>query len=785
MPLTAVCLILTLALGVAATSVASSILNAFFIRPLPVREPDRLVRVYRHAAGEALHLPLRYPEFQDLVRLDGAFDGGTAEEPLPVILGAAGSYERVWADVVSAGYFATLGISAREGRLFGPTEDASGEPALVLGERFWRRRFAADPNVVGQTVQVDGRPYRIVGVAPAAFGGTVPGFAADLWLPIRSLGAREREPGHSYFVLARLAPNADLVTARVALEALALRLETEQPTSNRGVRFAVTPEAGGRVPPPFGSGFLAFSLLGVGAGLLVALTASVNAAGVLLAGAAARQREIAVRTALGASRRRVVMQVLAEAAALAVPAGAAGVAIAWVAARMMSAIEVPIARGAALSFDFGLDARALAAGVAVTMGTVLIVGLAPALEGSRTDVVSALTGVPSARRSVRTRTRFLTGQVAVSMVLVAGCGLFTRSLQHAAGIDVGFDPTGVVAASVDRRASPETTDAVFWPRLLREVRVIPGVEAASLTTRLPLELGIVLTALAPDGFTPTEKAGWPSVEFAMVNDGYFETMRIPFLEGRDFTPRDADGREAVAIVNEVLARRFWPEGTATGRHAVSPDGGRVRIVGVVRASKYLSIGEDPKPYVYFRFPPASTRAATIVARGRGDTALLLRSIGAAARRLDIQAPLYDLTTMSARVATSLAPARAGATGLGFLAAIAVALTAVGLFGAVAQSVTRRTYEIGVRRALGAPDGRVVWLIMRDTLAPVTLGTGMGLAIALATQPVLRAVLYDVSAVDPLVVGIAPAVTLLLCALAAWVPSRRATRISAAGALRAE
>lgn len=783
-PLTAACLILTLALGVAATSTAFSVLNAFFIRPLPVREPERFVRIYRYAAAGAQHFPLPYREFQEVLRLEGAFDGGTAEEPQPLILGSAGTYERVWGDVVSPGYFATLGLEPVVGRLFGLMEEESGEPLVVLGERFWTRRFGADRAVVGTTVLVDGRPYRIVGIAREGFGGTVHGFTADLWLPIRSLPGREEAGGHSYFALGRLASGADLAAARAALDALARRLEAERPSSNRGVRFAALPEASGRVPPPFRRGFLAFSLVGVGAALLVALIASVNAAGVLLAGAAARRREIAVRAALGASRRRILAQFLVEAAALSVPAGAAGVAVAWAASRILSAIEVPIARGASLAFDLGLDARALAVGVAVTAATVLLVGLAPALEGSRLDLVSALKGGARQPRRLRTPGALLAGQVAVSMMLFVCFALFARSLQHAGAIDVGFDPSGVVAASIDRRATPAATDAAFWAHLLQDVRLIPGVESRSLTTRLPLELGIVATSLAPEGFTPTAGAGWPSVDFAMVSGGYFETLRIPLVAGRDFSDRDADGDRTVAIVNDVLARRYWPDEEAVGRHAVSRQGERVRIVGVVRASKYLSIGEVPKPYVYFPLPLATTRGATIVARGSGDATALLRSIGEAVRRLDPQAPLYEQTTMSTRVAISLAPARAGAMTLGFLAAIAIAMTAVGLFGAVAQTVTRRTYEIGVRRALGAPDRSVVWLMMRDMLAPTIVGSVFGLATALAAQPLLRVVLYDVSTIDPLVVGLAPAATVLLCAVAAWLPARRAVRISPAGALRA-
>jgi predicted permease len=386
---------------------------------------------------------------------------------------------------------------------------------------------------------------------------------------------------------------------------------------------------------------------------------------------------------------------------------------------------------------------------------------------------------------VSTRRVFLGAQVVVSMVLLAGCAVFLRSLQHASAIDPGFDPAGVVATAVDTRASSAGTDRTFWTRLVDEIRRLPSVESASLTSRLPLELGIVMTSLAPEGFVPADGAAWPSVEFAVVDTGYFDTMRIPLVDGRDFTPRDADGFPAVAVVNDVLARQFWGDVSAIGRRLVTRDGGRLQVVGVVRHSKYLSIGESPKPYVHFPLRQGHADAMTIVARGSGDSASLLRAIGSEVRRLDPEAPLYEVTTMSRKVAMSLAPARGGALALGIVAAIAIGLTALGLFGSVAQAVSRRTYEIGVRRALGAPDRSVVWLMVGDTMGPVAIGSALGLAIAIAAQPVLRAVLYDVTLFDPVVVGLAPAVVVLVCATAAWLPSRRATRISATAALRCE
>ncbi len=785
-PVVTAYVVLTLATGIAATSASFAFLNALFIRPLPVHRPDRLVRVYRHTSADPQHFPIAYREFEDLRGLRDVFAGGTAEEPVPIILGAAGGYERVWGEVVSSGYFSELGVTAQYGRMFDVAEEQAGDAVVVISEGLWRRRFGGDPAVVNSTVRVDGRPYRVAGVAPRAFRGTVLGFTSELWLPIRSVPGRELAEGHTYFTIARLAGGVDLAVAQHALDALARRLEAERPGSNRAVRFTAHDEAEGRVPPPFRTGFLGFSLLGLCVALLVTAVACANAAGVLLAGATARRREIFVRRALGASRRRVVAQLLTEAAVLSIAAGAAGVLMAWQATRLMSAVHVPIARGASLSFDLGIDARTLAAGLGVTVATVLAVGLAPALDGSRVDLVSGLNPwTASGSRQSRIRRVFLGAQVAVSMVLLAGCALFVRSLQHARAIDLGFDPSGVVATAVDTRVSSARADGAFWTRLLDELRRLSLVESASLTARLPLELGIVMTSLAPDASAPADGSAWPSTEFSVIDTGYFETMRIPIIAGRDFTDRDVAGSPAVIIVNDVLARQFWGSEEAAGRHVITRDGGRLRVVGVARRSKYLSVGERPKPYAYFPLRQGTAQAMTIVARGRGDPGSLLRAIDETVRRLNPEAPLYDVTTMSARVAMSLAPASAGAVALGVVAAIAVALTALGLFGAVAQGVGGRTYEIGVRRALGAPDASVIWLMVRDTMAPVAIGVAAGLALAMGLQPALRVVLYDVPRLDALVVAIAPTAIVLVCAVAAWVPSRRATRISAASALRSE
>jgi predicted permease len=401
--------------------------------------------------------------------------------------------------------------------------------------------------------------------------------------------------------------------------------------------------------------------------------------------------------------------------------------------------------------------------------------------------VAALKDASAGRRQRSSnRAVFLGAQVALSMVLLAGCGALLSSFRHVRDIDPGFDPDGVVATAVDIRASRSAGDPEFWRRLVDSIRRLPHLESVSLASRLPLELGLVATSLAPEGFVPGDGRGWPSVEFAVVDADYFSTMRIPMLAGRDFDATDTSDAPAAAIVNDVLARQYWGAGTAIGRRLVTRDGGRLRVVGVVRHSKYLSLSESPKPYVYLPLRQGHADAMTIVARASGgESGLLLRAIADTVRRLEPEAPLYEMTTMARRVALSLAPARGGAIAVGAVAVMALLLTAVGLFGIVAQAVSRRTFEIGVRRALGAPDRSVVWLMVRDTMAPVGIGCGVGLASAIAVQPVLGAVLYDVERLDPLVVVMAPAVIGVVCAGAAWLPSRRAALISPAAALRRE
>jgi predicted permease len=790
-PLVTAVVVCTLALGIASAGVSFSLMNALFIRPLPIQGPDRFVRVYHQREGSPQVLPISYRELRDLGDLREVFAGAVAEQPAPFTLGAAGAYDRVWGEIVSERYFALLGVEPAYGRFFSTSEEEIGEPVIVISHGLWQRRFGGNPEALNSHVRVDARLMRIIGVAPPAFRGTIVAFESDLWVPIRSAPTRHSETAdradRGYFVIARLTEDSGAGRARAAVDALTHRLQQEYPATNRGIRLIAFPESEGRVPPPFRDGVLGFSTVAVAVALLVTAIACANVAGMMLARAAARRTEIGVRLALGASRRRIIAQLLTEAAMLSLAAGTIGVTVAFLLTQAVSRLQVPIARGASLSLDVTMDSRVLAVSFAVTVLTGVLFGLVPALEASRPNLVGILkAGGPGSGRHRSLAGRiFLAAQIALSMLLLITGGLFVRSLQHGRAIDLGFDPANVVTSAVDIRGSgysPAETQG-FWTTLIDEIRRLPMTESASLTARLPLELGIVTLSIGPEGFQPAGDRGWPSSEFAVVDPDFFDTLRIPLVDGRDFTDRDTGGAPPVIIVNDVVARQFWGEHRAVGRHVINPEGERFEVVGEVRRSKYLSVGEDPKPYVYFPLRQGMSHAMTIVARGTGDSAAHIRAIVAAVRRFDPTAPLFDVAPMSDRVTRSLAATSGGVAGLGIISLMALALTSLGLFGAVAQSVGRRTYEIGVRRALGAPDRNVIWVVVRDVVILVAAGLLLGIALALVAGRALRVLLYNVNPSDPLVFFTAPLVLLLVALVSAWLPTYRATRINAATALR--
>jgi putative ABC transport system permease protein len=778
----------TLAFGIAANVVAFALIDTFFLRPLSVRQPGRLVRIYSSSPGGMQYFTVSYGDYADMRARTGVFERVVVEEPVPLTLGVAGSYERVWGARVSHDYFAMLGVTPASGRFFTQEEEAPGAaPVAVIGHGLWRRAFGGR-DVIGDTMTVQGQRVTIVGIAGERFHGTTLGLFPDLWLPvIRDPETVLARGGGRFFVLARLQPGKSVAEANAALDLLAHRLERTYAT-NRGVRFPVLPESHGRVHPSARGGFLGVSGVFLVVAILVLVLACTNVAAILLARGLSRRAEIAVRLALGATRGRIVRQLLIESCSVAAVAGITGIALAWMAMDVLSTMPLPTARGAPIAFAIGVDGRILSFSVLVAAVSTILFGLAPALTASRGELVPALKNEAAGAglRSTQVRDVLIAMQVALSIVLLIAGGLFLRSLQHALRIDPGFDPDDVVVASVDLTPrSGAGAPAQFWRRLVDHLVVLPHTRAATLADRVPFEINITVMRVAPEGGAPSSDDTWPAINYAIVHEGYFETLRIPLLEGREFSRHDGASAPAVIVVNDVLARRFWPGTTAVGRRLLAADGTSYEVVGVARSLKYLTLGEEPTPYIYRPLAQTGAPTMTLIVRTAADPTSLIRELRPAVRAVDDNVAVYNIETMTDRMRLAYLPATSGAAVLTLMSIVALLLTAVGLYGTVYYAVGRRTHEIGIRRALGAQQAGIVWLVVSRVTLFAVAGLAVGAAAGLISSRALRTLLYDVDPFDHLVIAFAPIVMVSVCTIAASVPAWRAAHIDPAVALRRE
>ena len=657
-PAVAIALLVTLAFGIAANCLAFSLINSFFIRPLPIQEPEQLVRIYSSFASGHQYFTVSYADYADMRQLSAVFSGVIVDEPVAASLGVRGASERLWGSRVSGDYFSVLGVRPAHGRFFSPeeTSKSGGDPVAVLSYGLWQRRFLASPNVLGNTVILNGKPCTVIGVVPRDFHGTHIGLSPELWLPVQMEG-RDRG-ARQYFVTGRLRPGITVDQARAALDVLAHRLQQSYPDTNQGIRFKLLPETKSRVHPVARGGILGFSGTLLAVAVLVLGVACANIAGILLVRAASRRKEIGARLALGATRGRIIRQFLTESALLSLLGGGLGLILAWAVTKVLGTVHFPTR--VPLYFDVGLDMRVLGFSFLVTVSAGILFGLTPALEASKSDLVNMLKEGEAAagwRRS-RLRPALVAAQVALSTMLLIGAGLFLRSLQNARRVDVGFDPEGVVRTSLDLglQGYRAAEARQFWRHLVERLTALPGTQSVSLASALPFELNITTMNLAPQGYQASRDGGWPSIEFAVVHPDYFRTLRIPLLEGRDFTARDTEFSPPVIIVNEVLARQFWPGTSAVGKRVTT--GGRLlEVAGVARRGKHLTLGEQPKPFVYFPLGQSDAPAMTVLVRAAGAPAKALQEVRDAVRAMDNTVPLYNVTTMSEHVNFALFPAQ--------------------------------------------------------------------------------------------------------------------------------
>ena len=780
---------LTLALGAGATTALFSVVDAVLLRPLPVHEPDRLVSVRVEKADGSVEDVFSWPYVRDWRSAAAPVAEVAATHYGGLSFSAGGEAEMVTSVDATDNYFRVLGLRPAAGRLFAPGDDAAA-PVVVLSHGFWTRRFGADPGVVGRAVRLNGQPLTVIGVAPPGFAGTLAGVRTDVFVPVGIYpllnpgGDLDTRGRHGWLVMfARLRAGVSVDRAGAALDAVARRVEPEfaDDPAPRGARV----DALTGLPARARGGAVGFmALLSACAGLVL-LIAATNVAGMLLARASARRREIAIRLALGAGRGRLARLLLAESLLLFLAGGAAGTLLAVWATSLLRGWSPPV--GVPVTIDAAVSPAALAFALGLSLATGLVFGLAPALAASRPVLVPALKDGAGGGRRARLRSAFVVGQLAMSMLLLVTAGLFARALQSALSIDPGFRPDGVLVGEV--RLAPhgydEARGAEAFRQLLERVRARPEVRAATLASLVPVAGESERTRVRRAEDAPAEgDGGGVSVGVNTVDDDYFRTMEVRLLAGRAFSPADRPGSPPVAVVNETLARRLWPGESPVGRRLTS--GGRtVEVVGVARDGRYEELREDPLPYVYFPFSQNHQAAMTLHVRHDGAPAAALAAVRAELRAVDPDVPLAGAMPMAARIGVTLVPQRIAAVLVGGFGAAGLLLAAVGMYGVLAYTVSQRTREIGVRMALGAGAGAVLRMVVRQGLLLCALGVAIGLGAALLAARAIRGMLFGLSAADPATFVAVPLLVGLAALLASWLPARRAARVDPVVALRAE
>ncbi|MFL5580644.1 MAG: ADOP family duplicated permease [Gemmatimonadaceae bacterium] len=797
--------VLTLAVGIGANTAIFSAVNAMLLRPLPYREPERLMKV-------SLTVPARgdeparddmiwsWPKARTFREQQHLFSSTTLYTDWQFTVRGGGEADRVAGELTDAAYLPTLGLAPQIGRSFTADEDTLGGPKVALiSDALWQRRWNADPRVLGQTVNLDGQPYVIVGVAPRGFRGL--SGKSELWVPLitRWEGVEKEAWSHSFWMVGRLAPGVSVAQAKAVVPELGRRVDAAWPhpelkTAHWGARAGELDAT--RVSPVVRRSLLVL----LGAVGLVLLIACANVANLFLVRAAGRRREIAVRLAVGAGRGRLVRQLLTESVLLAGMGGLAGLLLAVWGVKALSAVDPRVAIrtrdfGAVggVSFDWiKLDVQALAFAALVAVGTGILFGLVPALRATRLELTGALKddGSEGRRRARRLggRSTLAALEIALALVLLAGSGLMLRSLANLMGVNPGFRSDRVLTLRLN---TPDGADSKSWPRfwsgVVERVSAVPGVQAAAIGNCAPLSGGCNGTvALRRDRPVPPPGTE-PSVGIQWITPEWLETMGVPLVRGRRFGPEDRVGSPKVVLVSQAAARRIWGTEDPVGKPVSVGQGGfwedTATVVGVVGDVRYTTLDAPQEPDVYLSYAQSPYPRGLVFVRTAGDPLAAVRAIRAAARTAAPDSPIYDVKTLAERTAAATSYARYSAALLGIFALVALALATVGVYGVVSYGVAQRTREIGVRVALGAQRRDVLRLIVGQGAGILVAGGVLGLAASAAATRVLRTLLFDVAPGDPATLATMAAILGAAVLAASFIPARRAATIPPTEALR--
>jgi len=793
-PLFTAMVVLTLALGIGLNTAVFSVVDAFLLRPTPgVRDEGSLVQLYRKYPGMD-YGSNSIPHFERLAQRGQDVFADIADVSFQTVnITVDARPMTVFGQMVSANYFTLLGVTAARGRFFTPDETAHGaHPIAVLSDGAWRSLFGADPSVVGKSIPVNGQPYTIVGVAPPEFRGTMQLVEPVLWVPLAQLeqirpgtGPAVWESGNNYTdVIARLKPGVSVAQVEARMAALSAELATELPDTYRESAITVLRKSEVGIHPTLRGAQVGMSLAVFAVVAILLVIACVNVANLFLARARDRAREMAIRLALGARRIALVRQLLVESLLFALVAGAVGVLVASWTISLLNGIALPV--NIPIRPALSISPTVLAFAAVATVLTGVLFGLAPALQATRPSLIPALKGeAPAGGERSRMSKGLVIAQMSLSVVLLVSAGLFLNNLRNATTLDKGFVGDHLLLAELDpslngyARARTEQAYRTLRDRLALD----PQVRSVALVSDAPLGLSTSDRGVDIPGYVPAEGEGM-SVLYVSATPGYFATMRIPIVHGRDFTASDDSASVPVLIVNERFAERFWPGQDAIGK-TVRTRGRDHTVVGVVPTGKYRRLGEEATAFMWFSHAQAFESAMTVVVRSSADPEQVIPLLRREAQLLDANLPVSNIRTMDRHLGIALMPARLTGMALGLFGALGLLLASVGMYGVMAYSVSQRTREIGIRMAIGAAASDVVALIMRQGLSLVGIGAVIGLAAAMGAAKLLAGVLYGGGGLDPMTFTIVPLLLVAVAAVATFAPARRAATVDPAITLRSD
>ncbi|HLY20733.1 MAG TPA: ABC transporter permease [Bryobacteraceae bacterium] len=782
--------VLALALGIGPNTAIFTMVNAVLLKPLPIPEPNRVVMIWGTMLKSGFdQLPVSAADFLDWKRQSHSFETMSAAFAIPeygLNISGIGDPERVPAALASQEFLPALGITPLAGRNFLPDEDRpGGPPAVLISNALWQRRFSSDPSAVGRTLTVDGIPRTIVGVVPHQLGEMVP---ADLWLPTAINPNNPPRENHNYGVVARLKPGVTLAQARAEMTVIARRLEAAYPATNDGWGITMFPMAEmftGRIRPVL--------LILLGAVGLLLLIACANLANLLLARAATREREIAIRGALGAGRRRIVRQLLTESLLLALAGGALGLFLAVWSVRLLRGIVpemFPMLR------HMGVDLPVLAFTLGISLLTGMLFGLVPAWRSSRTDINTTLKEAAgrseSAGGSQRIRGFLLASEVALAVLLSVSAGLLLRSFARVVAVNPNVRTADVLTMNLSLPEAKYDTPvkrANFYKNLTERLETLPGVRSAGAVQFLPLRVSLLsfrvgVNSFEIEGRPPLNQSQQPQADYRTVTPGYFNTMGIALRQGRLFDQHDGLDARRVVIVNDAMVRKHFPHENPLGRHIIMSR--PMEIVGVVADAKLYGLDAPVEPAVYVpHMQQPYVSAMAVAVHTAGDPMALTAAVRREIQKLDPELPVSNVRTMEQVLSNSLTLRRVSMLMLTVFACLALTLATVGIYGLTTYSVSRRTHEIGLRVALGASQSQILRMVVGRGLLTSLIGAAVGLAAAFQLTRALSGMLYGVTATDSIVFAGVPLLLIAVSAIASFLPARKATQIDPLIALRYE